>query len=84
MNQKIFDRSVCFTFFDGFYSKAKIVERKYGKEAALRFYKQLCEYALYEIQPEESEDFYDLMIPIMETIDRSQDKRRQIWYKNNQ
>lgn len=51
MADKVFDRSVCFSFFGDYKQTADEIESECGMEAALSYYKALSNYALYDEEP---------------------------------
>lgn len=52
MNNKEFNRNVCFTFFEDYRKTAKELEEDFGKEIVADYYNTIIDYALYGIEPE--------------------------------
>lgn len=49
---KVYDRTVCFTFFQDYRNTAKSLEGQFGKEAAYDYYDGLIDYALFATEPQ--------------------------------
>lgn len=49
---KVFDRSVCFTFFNDYHKTAASIEEGFGPIDALNYYKAVANYALLDMEPE--------------------------------
>ena len=43
-DNKQFDRSKCFTFFESYYTTGQMIEEMKGKEIAYEYYKAIIEY----------------------------------------
>lgn len=73
-NEKIFNRSVCFTFFESYLEGAEKYKEVFNVEIAYGYLCGLIRYALYK---EEAEDpmINALVSPLKNTIDANQDKR---------
>lgn len=76
MAGKVFDRSVCFSFFGDYKQTADEIEKEYGMEAALAYYKALSSYALYDEEPELTGVVKILWPTTRTTIDSSIKRRR--------
>lgn len=73
---KQFDRSKCFTFFESYYTTGQMIEEMKGKEVAYKYYKAIIEYALYEKPIEDKEIFlYAGGDTALRMIDSSQERR---------
>lgn len=73
---KQFDRSKCFTFFESYYTTGQMIEEMKGKEIAYEYYKAIIEYALYEKPIENKEIFlYAGGDTALRMIDSSQERR---------
>lgn len=73
---KQFDRSKCFTFFESYYTTGQMIEEMKGKEIAYEYYKAIIEYALYEKPIEDKEIFlYTGGDTALRMIDSSQERR---------
>ena len=75
-DNKQFDRSKCFTFFESYYTTGQMIEEMKGKEVAYEYYKAIIEYALYEKPIEDKEIFlYAGGDTALRMIDSSQERR---------
>ena len=75
-DNKQFDRSKCFTFFESYYTTGQMIEKMKGKEVAYKYYKAIIEYALYEKPIEDKEIFlYAGGDTALRMIDSSQERR---------
>lgn len=75
-DNKQFDRSKCFTFFESYYTTGQMIEEMKGKEIAYEYYKAIIEYALYEKPIEDKEIFlYAGGDTALRMIDSSQERR---------
>lgn len=75
-DNKQFDRSKCFTFFESYYTTGQMIEKMKGKEIAYEYYKAIIEYALYEKPIEDKEIFlYAGGDTALRMIDSSQERR---------
>lgn len=75
-DNKQFDRSKCFTFFESYYTTGQMIEEMKGKEVAYKYYKAIIEYALYEKLIEDKEIFlYAGGDTALRMIDSSQERR---------
>lgn len=75
-DNKQFDRSKCFTFFESYYTTGQMIEEMKGKEVAYKYYKAIIEYALYEKPIEDKEIFlYAGGDTALRMIDSSQERR---------
>lgn len=75
-DNKQFDRSKCFTFFESYYTTGQMIEEMKGKEIAYEYYKAIIEYALYEKPIENKEIFlYAGGDTALRMIDSSQERR---------
>ena len=76
MAEKVFDRSVCFSFFGDYKQTADEIEKECGMEAALTYYKALSNYALYDEEPALTGIVKILWPTTKTTIDSSIKRRR--------
>lgn len=74
MNNKEFDRSVCFQFYESYLEQAELVKEQLGYEMCAKYFIALVRYGLYQ---EESDDpmIKMLISGLKNTIDAGQTKR---------
>lgn len=76
MADKVFDQSVCFSFFGDYKQTADEIEKEFSAEEALNYYKDLCNYALYNTEPVLSGIRKILWPTTKTTVDSSIKRRR--------
>lgn len=83
MNNKEFDRSVCFTFFEDYRITSQSIQEDFGKEAVADYYNAIIDYALYAIEPEVKGAIKYVWPTTKTTIDTSINRRSQGFAKEN-
>lgn len=73
--QKVFDRSVAFTFYKEWKQDADTIEEDFGAEVKAAYYDAIINYALFEIEPEMKAPIKYFWNSIKEKIDASQGHR---------
>ena len=73
--EKIFDRSVAFTFYKEWKQDADTIEEDFGIEVKAAYYDAIINYALFEIEPEMKAPIKYFWNSIKEKIDASQKNR---------
>lgn len=74
-NNKVFDRSVAFTFYKEWKQDADTIEEDFGAEVKAAYYDAIINYALFEIEPEMKAPIKYFWNSIKEKIDASQKNR---------
>lgn len=74
--QKVFDRSVAFTFYKEWKQDADTIEEDFGAEVKAAYYDAIINYALFEIEPEMKAPIKYFWNSIKEKIDASQGHRK--------
>lgn len=82
MNNKEFDRSVCFQFYESYLEQGKLVKEQLGSEMCAEYFIALARYGLYQ---EESDNPMVKMIitGLKNTIDAGQSKRERAFDRKN-
>ena len=73
--EKVFDRSVAFTFYKEWKQDADTIEEDFGAEVKAAYYDAIINYALFEIEPEMKAPIKYFWNSIKEKIDASQKNR---------
>ena len=73
--EKVFDRSVAFTFYKEWKHDADTIEEDFGAEVKAAYYDAIINYALFEIEPEMKAPIKYFWNSIKEKIDASQKNR---------
>ena len=73
--EKEFDRSVCFSFFEDYCQHVENVEKEFGIETAYKVIMAIVKYGLYEEEPEDSKMKILVNKTILKSIDLSQKRR---------
>ena len=73
--EKVFDRSVAFTFYKEWKQDADTIEEDFGVEVKAAYYDAIINYALFEIEPEMKAPIKYFWNSIKEKIDASQKNR---------
>ena len=73
--EKVFDRSVAFTFYKEWKQDADTIEEDFGAEVKAEYYDAIINYALFEIEPEMKAPIKYFWNSIKEKIDASQKNR---------
>lgn len=74
-SNKVFERNVCFTFFEDYRLTAKELEDDFGKEIVADYYNAIIDYALYEQEPELKGTIKYVWHTTKTTIDKSVERR---------
>lgn len=75
MNKEEFDRSRCMSYFDDHRKLVKRIERMRGVEVAYKVQSSIIDYGLYGIFPDDDEILQYIPEPILNQIDRNQERR---------
>ena len=73
--EKEFDRSICFSFFEDYCQHVEIVEKEFGIETAYKVIMAIVRYGLYEEEPEDDRMKILVNKTILKSIDLSQNRR---------
>ena len=79
MDKRVYDRSVCFTFFKEYYDHIESVKEKFGVEKAFDVLVAICEYALYKKEITDPEIKMLVGDSILSRIDESQRRRERVF-----
>lgn len=82
MNNKEFDRSVCFQFYESYLEQAELVKEQLGPEMCAEYFIALARYGLY--QEESSNPMIKMLVSgLKNTIDAGQSKREKAFNGEN-
>lgn len=75
MNEKVFDRSVCFTYFGNYYKQVTEIEKQFGIETAYQVERAIVEYGLFQQEITDPKIKIFVGLPTLDLIDSSQSRR---------
>ena len=75
MNEKEFDRSVCFTYFGNYYKQVTEIEKQFGMETAYKVERAIIEYGLFKKEIDDPTIRIFVGAPTLDLIDGSQTRR---------